>query len=161
VARTDLRSDCPAGWHAFIDLTGRLSFCSPAALGAVGSVDDLGGSLTSVEVADPYMYLSFGFTPRGNFVREEEVAKRCAVGLVPSQTSGEEVHVGVAGLSAFGCHVVGLAPKGGTLEETSVTAPVGTGDPQLYLNVLTIWSTGDVAGESLSAAITRSLILMP
>jgi hypothetical protein len=161
VPATSLRSDCPQGWHAFLDLTASLSFCTPAALGAVASVDNIGGSLTTLEVSDPYMYLSLALTPRGNFTREEDVARQCAIGIVPSQLSGEEVHVVVAGLDAVGCHVVGRDPRGGTVEEIDLTAPVQRDGRQLYLNVLAIWLTKEPSAKSLIDQITSTVTLTP
>lgn len=154
------RTDCPEGWNVFRDLTSSLSFCAPALLGAVGSVDNIGGSLTTLEMAKPYMHLAVEVTPRGSFVEGVDVAKQCAIGLVPSQLSGEVVHITVAGLGTVGCHVVGLSPTGGTLEEISVTAATGLGDTSSYLNLLAIWKTQDSA-KPLIDQIIGTVILKP
>jgi hypothetical protein len=128
-------------------------------MGAVGSIDDIGGSLTTVAVAEPYLHIALGLSPSGTFPDEQDVARRCAVGIVPSQSSGEEVHLVVAGLNAVGCHAVGPSPDGGTFEETDVTAPFERASGRLYLNFDVIWMTQDASAGPLIDQITATITL--
>lgn len=160
------RTDCPAGFATWRDALSTVSVCAPSWLEGRTGVDNFGASLINLGTPpgspSPDVFLSLQITPNGTFQDPTQVAKLCAAGLVPAQTSGEEVHVAVAGLSALGCHVIGepQAPAG-PLELTSLTAPLPATSPARYLNVLITWRTQSTGAKALVDQVLATVRLGP
>lgn len=160
------RTDCPVGFATYRHAAAALSVCAPGWLEARGGVDATGSPLVNLETprgsAEPEVFVSVQTTLRATFPDPSQVAMFCSAGLVQSQTSGEEIRVTVAGLSAVGCHVVGEPNAvNGPLEMISLTAPLQGISGTSYLNVLLTWRTQSVGAKALAAAILATVALGP
>ncbi len=160
------RTDCPAGFATWRDTLSTVSVCAPSWLDGRTGVDNFGASLINLGTPpgspSPDVFLSLQITPNGTFQDPTQVVKLCAAGLVPAQTSGEEVHVAVAGLSAVGCHVIGEPQAAaGPLELMSLTAPIPATSPARYLNVLITWRTQSTGAKALVDQVLATVRLGP
>jgi hypothetical protein len=161
------RTDCPEGFATFRDLRATFAACAPGWLEGVGFIDDLGGPsinlATPPNSQQPQIFVAIQTTPRGTFPDPSQVATICSVGLVPDQTSGEEIQLTIAGLSAVGCHVIGEPHAvDGPLEEIDVTAVLPGSDGQkMYLNVLATWRTQSGAAKPLIDQILSTISVGP
>ncbi len=162
------RTNCPAGFATFRDVTTSLSVCGLDWLHASSDVNNVGAPGMSLSTPDdapsslPRVSLAARVTPRRKFGPSVTPSTLCNYDAVAAQVSIEEVHLTIAGLSGLGCHAVGEAQSpDGPLElvEFSAALPVLGDGEQRYLNFDLTWRTDSPGARELAYQMIQSIAL--